>query len=280
MNKHELKSLLENVRNLLMEGPPGWTPEHPTEWDPTEWMYEPLKPYIPPRPEGWVGDWPFEGWEDIIPPLSRPEWYGRTPIHNPGSYDPIYPGRPEWDRIPIHNPIYDPIYDDGYDTPFTQEEDERYFTDSVEPNQKALNMNKHELKSLLENIYSTLKEDEGDFVGPPDPTYPDFSREDLERLTRELFPNGIPIERPLTPEELDPFRPPDWWTWGAKMWARWVYQMWVYHTVRPQTPMELNYENVPHYWYFDSQGNPHWQPWIYPENDPLYRPIHHPFVEH
>ena len=45
-------------------------------------------------------------------------------------------------------------------------------------------MNKHELKSLLENIYTALKEDEGDFVGPPDPTYPDFSPEDRERLTR------------------------------------------------------------------------------------------------
>ena len=131
-------------------------------------------------------------------------------------------------------------------------------------------MNKQELKSLLENIYTALKEDEGDFVGPPDPTYPDFSREDLERLTRELFPNGNPI-RPLTPEELDPFHPPAWWTLGVKAW-----QWWTWFSQRPLDPMELNYGNVPQFWYYDAQGNYLQQPWSFPRDDPRYRPDSNP----
>ena len=127
-------------------------------------------------------------------------------------------------------------------------------------------MNKHELKSLLENIYTALKEDEGgDFVGPPDPTYPDFSPEDLGRLTRELFPNGIPKD-PVTDDELQGFTPPAWWTLGDKLW-RW----WQSFSQRPQDPMELNYHLIRGIWYYDAQGNHLQQPWSFPRDDPRYR---------
>ena len=129
-------------------------------------------------------------------------------------------------------------------------------------------MNKHELKSLLENIYTALKEDEGDFVGPPDPTYPDFSPEDRERLTRELFPNGIP-EDPVTDENSQGFTPPLWWRLGDKLW-RW----WQSFSQRPQDPMELNYHLIRPFWYFDVQGNPQQQPWSLPRDDPGYREEH------
>jgi hypothetical protein len=125
-------------------------------------------------------------------------------------------------------------------------------------------MNKHDLKSLLENISSTLMESE---ELPGDGGF-DWG-EDLQQLTRELFPNGTDTIPPLTPEELDPFAPPAWWTLGQKLWTWWVR-----NGMPPAGPMELNYGNIRPYFYYDAEGNLRQQPWSFPPDDPNYREEH------
>ena len=76
-------------------------------------------------------------------------------------------------------------------------------------------MNKHELKSLLENIYTALTEDEGDFVGPPDPRDPMLDTpvpflQQVLRGARPLYgPNGAyPTGTVLWDWEVPPPPPP------------------------------------------------------------------------
>lgn len=247
MNKHELKSLLENIyRTLTQEGiipPPSlgtgskqWPTQSPDVAPP------PPKPKPKPRlsePEPYVRPvFPVTGRDWTVP-------YGPDDPNNPFGH--TFQGRIDAIR---HGRTYIPA-------PW-------YLQGTM-----AEAMNKQELKSLLENIYTTLTEDEGgDFVGPPDPTYPDFSPEDLERLTRELLPNGNTI-RPFTPEELDPFHPPAWWELGVKAW-----QWWLSVSTRPPDPMELNYHLIPPYYYYDAQGNIVQQPWSLPQDHPGYSEWH------
>ena len=83
-----------------MEGPPGWTAEHPEGWDPTEWMYDPLKPYIPPRPEGWVGPWPPGSPEPPKPIFLDPAQLGVPGMYPGSGFPPGHQNNPyDWDRF-------------------------------------------------------------------------------------------------------------------------------------------------------------------------------------
>ena len=133
MNKQDLKSLLENIYHLLVEAPPA---------DPYPRYYVPgygFVPFAPPmryKPTSVVGPNDPPDYLDLWPPneyMDPWEWLDNNPLGTPGN--------------PYNKHFQSPPY--------------------VENN----SMNKQDLKSLLENIYTALTE-AGDFVGPPAPEAP------------------------------------------------------------------------------------------------------------